>query len=172
MADLKLYLPKLIHLEGGFVENKNDPGGPTKYGITLDTWKQIGYDKDQDGDIDRDDIRLLNEDDFKIVALKDWNSCQADKINNQSIAELFVDFHYNSGTVAIKTLQMLLNIDTDGIVGINTLKAINKTNQEDLFYSLLGSRIGFVYGLCIMNKTNFIFLIGWLNRIRSFYFQK
>ena len=73
-------------------------GGPTKFGVILSTWKQYAYDKDKDGDIDAEDIRMLNEDDARYIAKKVfWDFFQADFILNQSIAEFFVDWGYNSG---------------------------------------------------------------------------
>jgi lysozyme family protein len=63
-----------------------------------------------------------------------WDYFLADHISNESVAEFIVDWGYNSGrkTVA-KIVQRLVNVEVDGTVGIQTLRAINSTDQERLF---------------------------------------
>ena len=39
-------------------------------GVTISTWKQVGYDKDGDGDIDVNDLHLLTRDDVVNRVLK------------------------------------------------------------------------------------------------------
>ena len=39
----------IISREGGFVNDPDDPGGPTKYGVTLATAQQHNLDKNGDG---------------------------------------------------------------------------------------------------------------------------
>ncbi len=75
-------------------------------------------DKDGDGDIDSDDIKILSVDDFMMV-LKTyyWDRWQADRIASQSIANFLVDWVYNSGSYGIKIPQKLLHVDDDGVVG-------------------------------------------------------
>ncbi len=63
MADVKILAPFILKWEGGFVDDPVDRGGATNKGVTIATWRQVGYDKDGDGDIDVDDLRLLTQDD-------------------------------------------------------------------------------------------------------------
>ena len=43
--------------EGGFVNDPDDPGGPTNWGVTIYTMCRLGLDLDRDGDIE--DVRAL-----------------------------------------------------------------------------------------------------------------
>ena len=55
MANVNKLAPFILKWEGGFVDHKNDKGGATNMGVTIATWRQVGYDKDGDGDIDVND---------------------------------------------------------------------------------------------------------------------
>ena len=50
---------EIVAREGGFVDDPDDPGGATKYGVTLSTLKRLGIDLTRDGHIDRADLKQL-----------------------------------------------------------------------------------------------------------------
>lgn len=136
MADSKKLVPFILSWETDkYTNNKHDRGGATKYGITLATWRRVGYDKNGDGVLNEEDVKLLTKDDFHRVFKQNyWNACKADKIQDQSVANMLVDFAYNSGVSrAVTYLQLTLGITADGIIGNKTLFAINKSNGERLF---------------------------------------
>ncbi len=53
MAKIDYLAPFILSFEGGFVNNPNDKGGATNKGVTIATWKKVGYDKDGDGEVDQ-----------------------------------------------------------------------------------------------------------------------
>lgn len=189
MADVSLLVPKILRYEGGFVFDPIDPGGATNEGVTLQTWRQVGYDKDGDGDIDADDIKLLNKDDFKIVLKKYWDRWHADGINNQSIAELLVDFVWGSGKWGIVIPQRILGVKPDGVVGPGTMNALNSKLPSEIYQKIFDARITFIHDIVAksihdfevkeghvsspaeqMKMTLKKFEIGWLNRLADFKF--
>ena len=98
MANAALYLPKMLQWEGGFVNDPLDHGGATNKGVTIATFKSMGYDNDGDGDIDIDDLKRLTDDQaYCVMKRLYWNRWRADEIKNQSIAEMLVDFVWGSG---------------------------------------------------------------------------
>ena len=174
MAKFENFAGKLLRLEGGYVNHPLDKGGPTKYGVILSVWKEHGHDKDGDGDIDADDIKKLSEDDARYIAKKIfWDYFLADHIGNESVAEFIVDWGYNSGrkTVA-KIVQRLVNVAVDGVVGIQTLRAINQADQERLFNQLKIERKVFLNNIIRRKPDQIVFYDGWMNRVNSFRFKE
>jgi len=172
MADINKLIPKILTHEGGFNDVKDDKGGATNKGITIAVWKAEGRDIDKDGDIDVEDLKVITVDDFKVIFKKFyWDKFQADKINNQSVADILVDWIYNSGGIAIKKLQRILSLNEDGIVGPKTIITLNSMDQKTLFSSIWASRFMFYNNIVKNNPSQQKFLKGWMNRLHSYTFE-
>ena len=134
MAKVELLAPKILKWEGGFVNDPLDAGGATNKGVTIATWRACGYDKDGDGDIDVDDMRLLTVADATMVLKRYyWDRWQADRIENQSVADILVDWVWASGVHGIKIPQRILGVSVDGKVGNQTIAAVNAAEPRVLF---------------------------------------
>lgn len=167
MAKVDILAPFIIYWEGGYVNDPNDSGGATKYGVTLNTWKAHGYDKNGDGRIDEKDVKMITESDaIHILKTKFWDKWKADQIKSQSIANLVVDWLYHSGNYGIINVQKLLGLKPDGIVGNITLEAVNSRNPRQLFEQIHHAREDF-----LRNRSKFhIYGKGWLNRLNAIQF--
>jgi lysozyme family protein len=171
MADINKLAPIILKWEGGFVNDPVDKGGATNMGVTIETWKQVGYDVDGDGDVDVDDLIMLNKEQVVMDVLRPhyWNKWQADSIKNQSIANLVVDWTWGSGVWGIKYPQRILGVKDDGIVGPKTLTAMNDyPDQEQLFGLLWSRRKKHFEDIVKKDPTQKRFLRGWLNRLNDF----
>lgn len=170
MAKVELLVPFILRWEGGFVDDPLDLGGATNMGVTIGTWRQVGYDKDGDGDIDVDDLRLLTPDDVVNRVLKPhyWDRWKADNIINQSVANILVDWVWASGAHGIKRPQKILGVDVDGIVGKKTLSALNRyADQRALFEKIKADRVAFINEIVRKRPANKRFERGWLNRLND-----
>ena len=119
MAQLAKLLPLILKWEGGYVNNPADLGGATNKGVTLAVWKRQGYDKNGDGMIDADDLKLIDDEDVaeRILRPHYWNRWQADRIDSQALANILVDWVWGSGRYGIAIPQAILGVPVDGIVG-------------------------------------------------------
>ncbi|WP_060873903.1 glycoside hydrolase family 108 protein [Myroides odoratus] len=170
-AEIELLGPIIAKWEGGFVNDPIDKGGATNMGITLETWRHYGYDKNNDGKIDAEDIKLLNQSDFKYVLRRYWDKWRANEIKNQSVANILVDWYWGSGKWGIIIPQRILGVTQDGIVGPKTINALNAVNQAEFFKKVFDARVKFLNDIVKNNPTQKRFINGWMNRLNDFKFK-
>lgn len=195
MAKFEQYVDTLFKHEGVWSNHKYDPGGATKYGITIATWRQYGWDKDNDGDIDTEDLKVITIDDAKrIYKPKYWDAIRGDEIKSQEVANIIFDHGVNAGiSRAIKMVQGVLNVNfnkklaIDGAIGPKTISAINSVDSNKLhdefkklridYYNYLANNLSkvrssvvpFLRSLRIAPSDKFkTFINGWLIRANSF----
>lgn len=173
MANIDKLAPFILRWEGGFVNDPVDKGGATNMGVTIGTWRSVGYDKDGDGDIDVDDLHLLDKEDVieRVLRPHYWNRWRADEILNQSVANILVDWVWASGTHGIKRPQRILGVTPDGIVGPKTLAAVNSMDPMELHFRIKNDRIKFIDEICRRDPSQERFRKGWMNRINALVYQ-
>lgn len=96
-----------------------------------------------------------------------WDKWQADKINNQAIANILVDWVWASGTNGIKIPQRILGVTQDGIVGPKTLAALNQCDPKVLFSKIHTEREKFIDTIIRNRPTNAKYRKGWMRRLNA-----
>ncbi len=135
MTDVNKIASEIVHREGGYVNDPDDPGGATKYGITQDTMRRLGLDLDGDGDVDTRDVRSLTRDQAEALFVKHYfNKPRIDLLPDLLHATVF-DMYVNAGSNAVKILQRLLRdmgheIIVDGLIGANTAQAAHRAAKD------------------------------------------
>lgn len=168
MAVFEKYANLLLHLEGGYTNNLADRGGATNMGVTLSTWRRVGYDKDGDGDVDPDDLLLLTRDDVKkVLRYFYWNRWRADEINSQAVAEIVVDWFWCSGKWGIIIPQKILGVKPDGYVGPVTISAVNRADPFRFHQEVFEQRLQFINQIVSNDPTQARFKRGWINRLNQ-----
>ncbi len=169
MASIDILAPFILSFEGGFVDHPNDRGGATNKGVTLATWRACGYDRDDNGSVDVEDLKGLTDREVVDQVLKPhyWDRCMGDKIQDQSIANILVDWVWASGVWGIKHTQRSLNLVVDGVVGPKTLEALNGGDSEAIFTTIKNRRREHFESIVKSDPSQTLFLNGWLRRLES-----
>lgn len=166
MGDYKKLKPIVRKWEGNsFVCHPNDPGGATKWGVTIGTFRSI-YGRNKTVN----DLKNMTEEQWNyIFKVHFWDKWKADQIESQSIANLVVDWLWTSGNYGIKYPQSVLGVTADGKVGPKTIAAINNySNQKELFQKLWNRRKKHFEDIVKNRPSSSCFLRGWLNRLSDF----
>ena len=100
-----------------------------------------------------------------------WDRIQGDNIIDQQVANIFFDGHVNHGRWGIQMMQRALGVGRDGIVGVQTLGALNSANPVTLFNAYKAIRRKAYQDLAIRRPKDKRFLRGWLIRIDSFFYR-
>lgn len=150
--------------EGGLVDNPQDLGGPTNFGISLQilsNWRKRPCTK-------QDMMNLLIGEAKNIYEQYFWDPLRISSLN-QSIATALLDVSVNAGQhSAIKLAQQALGpiVKPDGLMGEDTLKALEYSNPKKFLIAYM-AEIQERYVKIVMNTpTQVGFLDGWLKRSR------
>lgn len=171
MADIKKIIPKIKQFEGGYSNHPSDRGGCTQAGVTIATFrKYYGASKTCE-----DLKKLTDEQWLHILKSGYWDRIKGDEIQSQSIANLFLDCAWGSGTVtATKKVQACLGLTVDGVVGAKTLAALNGDGSTQyhkaVFEKLWAMRKNWFMNIAQVGN-NKVFLKGWLNRLDKIKFE-
>lgn len=168
MAKKEILKPFIRSWEGGYCCVPGDAGGHTKWGITLTTLRSV-YGRQ----MTVADLKAMTNTQWNDIYIRlYWNKWQADKIKSQAIANLLVDWYWNSGVYGIKLPQKILGVSIDGSVGPKTLAAINDyPDQHELFSRLWHEREDYFKRLA-SKPTQKKFLKGWLNRLNGIRYDR
>ena len=169
MADIDSMLDEIITREGGYVNNPNDPGGPTKYGITQATLS--AYLGRPAGVAD---VQGLDQATAKAIYAANYlRKPGIDKLPDL-IQPVMLDAAVNSGPgQSVRFLQQVLNdcgygpLAVDGGLGPATNGAAAKAAADlgkDLNRRLVEKRRAFMQGLVATHPGDAVFEKGWMAR--------
>lgn len=123
---------EIIRREGGFVNDPDDPGGATNFGVTIHTMRALGLDLDQDGIVTVADVRALTKDQAIEIFEKHYFEKPLIALLPKPLHATVFDMYVNAGGNAIKILQRMLNdlghqLAVDGILGPKSIAAAQET---------------------------------------------
>lgn len=128
MDQVRRIAREIVAREGGFVNDPDDPGGPTQFGVTLRTLRRLRLDLTGDGQTDIADLRRLTQSQAEQIFVEHYYARPGiDRLPEALHASVF-DMYVNAGANAVKILQRLLrqigqDVTVDGVIGPQTAAA-------------------------------------------------
>lgn len=149
--DFDTAFDRLMGNEGGYVNDANDPGGETNWGISKRSYPNV-------------DIKNLTREQAKAIYRSDfWDRINADKLYDGVAFQAF-DFAVNSGIeTAVRKLQRALGVADDGHWGPVTQGAADAISESDQIMLLNAERLDFMRRLSNWKTAG----AGWAGRIAN-----
>lgn len=128
MKSVEAIAEEILSREGGYVNDPDDPGGATNFGVTIGTMRRLRLDLDGDGRVTTADVRALDRRQAKEIFIRDYFERPRIGELPEALQASVFDMYVNAGAAAIEILQRLLRdigqaITVDGIIGPRTIEA-------------------------------------------------
>ncbi len=172
MADFSSAFQKVVKNEGGYVNDPSDPGGETYKGIARnmnskwDGWDIIDQQKKQpkfpaslDSNVD------LQEKVSDFYKTNYWDRVKGDDITNDTIGFSIFDFAVNAGVgTSISLAQMVVDVDADGVMGVDTLTKINAFDADHFIAAFIVAKIARYASIVKKRPSSQKYFYGWVRR--------
>ncbi len=128
MRSVRQLAEEIVAREGGFVNDPDDPGGATNFGVTIHTMRRLGLDLDGNGIIDTADVRALTRERAVDIFIEQYYHRTGIARLPEVLRPSVFDMQVNAGANAVRILQTLLRemghaVDVDGVIGPQTVAA-------------------------------------------------
>jgi lysozyme family protein len=168
-------IPFIQGFEGGEVNDPNDSGGWTKYGVTFKTFQgSARLALVLDGT--EENFKKMNKVMASAFIPFFGKQYKVDNISNTKIANYALDCVWGSGSYGIGILQRAINntgytpvLKDDNILGNKTFAAIDSVDPKKLLKEFYKERVKFYENLVKKRPKDKIFLKGWKRRAASLY---
>lgn len=129
MQSVRQIAEDIVRREGGYVNDPDDPGGATNFGVTIHTMRRLGLDLDGDGVIGVADVRRLTRNQAVEIFLRHYFEKPLIAELPRALQASVFDMYVNAGANAVKILQRLMcdmgfDVAVDGALGPQTLAAV------------------------------------------------
>jgi lysozyme family protein len=150
--------------EGGYVNNPNDSGGPTNYGITQATLARY-----RGKAVNAADVKALTKKEARLIYKKFyWDVLHLDNVGDQNVATVIFNLGMLCGTgMAAKWMQEIGKVKVDLKVGDKTLTAVNSMKRSEFIPAFVNKARARFAAIIKANAKNKVFEKGWENRAKD-----
>lgn len=166
MADYTKILPHVSKWEGGLVYFPTE-GQYTNRGVQWTTFERLAPRLIGLTNPTVDDLKNMTESQWRAFVKYFWDKATYNNsINAQDSANLMFHALWGSGAYGIKDMQKALNVSADGVVGPQTVAAVNNTpNAAEKLYTALENRYRRLAAQAPDKYAQFV--KGWINRLKD-----
>lgn len=159
MRNVRQLAEEIVAREGGYVNDPDDPGGATNFGVTIHTMRRLGLDLNGDGVVNATDVRALTRAQAVDIFIRHYFDQPRIATLPAMLQASVFDMYVNAGSNAVRILQRLLvqmghDIVVDGAIGPQTIRAAHAAAgaapghiadaygiaRRDYYYALADSR--------------------------------
>jgi lysozyme family protein len=150
MHSVESIAAEIVRREGGYVNDPDDPGGATKYGVTIGTMRALGIDLTRDGKVTVEDVKALTVDQAVEIYVEHYfRRPRICDLPDPVQASVF-DMQVNSGANAVRILQTLagafgVSLKPDGQIGAVTAAGVERV------FALAPDHFADAYGIARRN---------------------
>jgi lysozyme family protein len=166
---LDAILDELLMREGGFSNDPDDRGGPTRFGITAET---LGNWRGWTRPATLAEVEALTRAEAKAIYIARYieqPGFTPANIPDEALRVALIDDGVLSGTVgAIRRLQRIVGVPVDGVLGPVTAAAVRAHDPQWIRTELVKARCLHFGHLVAHDSSQRRFLVGWLARVLSF----
>ncbi len=162
----------ILRHEGNYSDDSLDPGGATRWGISLRYIREEKLCENNDCKGDKNEIINLTQTEADEIYYKDWYlRNKYNQIKNEDILTKIMDFSVNAGSgQSSKLVKRAINrissekIPVNGIMDKQTIQIINLIEPSALYSALVNEETEFYLSIVKRNPELKKFLRGWLTR--------
>lgn len=150
MKTVREIAEEIVGREGGYVNDPDDPGGATNYGVTIHTMRRLKIDLDHNGVVNTRDVRLLSRSQAVDIFIQHYFQKPRIHLLPEALQATVFDMQVNAGSNAVRILQRLLAefqepVVADGALGPKTAAAAKRV------YARAGNALVDAYGVARRN---------------------
>jgi len=156
MVSVKEIAREIVAREGGYVNDPEDPGGATNFGVTIGTMRGLGLDLTGDGAVTVADVKALSRSDAERIFIEHYFKRPGLGRLPEAIQASVFDMQVNAGTNAGRILQRLLGafghpVSVDGHIGPITGRMAHKV------FDVAPAHFADAYGIA---RRNYYYRLG------------
>ena len=145
----------VMRWEGGLVDNPDDSGGVTSFGISKRAFPGLDVEN------------LTKEQAVEIYRKEYWDRCKCDSLPGR-VALVVFDEAVNQGCrAAACDLQEACGAVVDGVVGHLTVLSANTVDEAELVKAVIAERMERYRKTVLTHPESEVFVEGWQNRAEA-----